>query len=153
MGVDRSFNGEKTAFRNEKYNQGIKIKGMMEKIINKQQRELEDMDTVMSQKMDRLQIFLKEMLADKRSNREKLSDIKEDIIKFKMAKEAIWDRVTLTATTGNRGTWEDQCLVLEEMIAKAQSAAKAEQKKGTYLAEELSNVVMRGLTREEKYES
>jgi hypothetical protein len=40
----------------------------------------------MNQKYDRLQSYLKDKLNDKRINRNKLADIKEDIIKFKLSK-------------------------------------------------------------------
>ena len=59
---------------------------MMERYTQKYQRELEELELVMNQKLDRLNIFLKERLHEKRSNRDKLSDIKEDILKYKMNK-------------------------------------------------------------------
>lgn len=40
----------------------------------------------MQQKYERLQVYLKDKLADKRQNRDKLAEIKEDIIKFKLSK-------------------------------------------------------------------
>lgn len=53
----------------------------------------------MSQRLDRLQILLKERLHEKRANREKLTDIKEDMMRYKMNKEEIWNR--LGTGTGN----------------------------------------------------
>lgn len=47
----------------------------------------------MSQRLDRLQILLKERLHEKRANREKLTDIKEDMMRYKMNKEDIWNRL------------------------------------------------------------
>lgn len=40
----------------------------------------------MSQKYERLQNYLKDRLNDKRVSRDKLTDIKEDILKFKLNK-------------------------------------------------------------------
>ena len=47
---------------------------------------MEELELLMSQKLDRLNIFLKERLHEKRTNRDKLSEIKEDILKYKMNK-------------------------------------------------------------------
>jgi hypothetical protein len=44
----------------------------MEKYTQRNQRELDEIDLVMGQKMDRLNAFLKERLHEKRVNREKL---------------------------------------------------------------------------------
>ena len=49
---------------------------MMERYTQKYQREMEELELVMSQRLDRLQILLKERLHEKRSNRDKLTDIK-----------------------------------------------------------------------------
>jgi hypothetical protein len=54
----------------------------------------------------------------KRQNREKISDIKEDIIKFKLMKESTWDRVTSSMATSD-SSFHDEILIKEEMIAKA----------------------------------
>lgn len=72
----------------------------------------------MSHKYERLQNYLKDRLNDKRISRDKLVDIKEDIIKFKMSKESIWDRTTATTVSANKNAWEDECSALEEMISK-----------------------------------
>jgi len=60
----------------------------------------------MTQKHERLQNYLRDRLADKRASRDKLSEIKEDIIRFKLSKEAIWDRTVLNASSGH-AHWED----------------------------------------------
>lgn len=62
----------------------------------------------MGQKLVQLQHYLRERLNEKRRARENLADIKEDILKFRQAKEAIWDRAS-TAATGNKAIWEDNC--------------------------------------------
>jgi hypothetical protein len=41
----------------------------------------------MGQKLDRLNIYLKERLFEKRANREKLAELKEDIFKLRVNKE------------------------------------------------------------------
>ena len=46
---------------------------MMEKYTQKYQREMEELELVMSQKLDRLNIYLKERLHEKRTNRDKIS--------------------------------------------------------------------------------
>jgi hypothetical protein len=76
-----------------------------------------------------------------------VSEIKEDIIKFKMSKESIWDKLTLSSATAHKNTWEEECLALEDLIGKAEANVKSERKKGDYLSEELTNFVMRGLKR------
>lgn len=78
---------------------------MMEKTIQRHQKELEDLNSVMSQKYERLQNYLKDRLSDKRISRDKLVDIKEDIIKFKLGKESVWDRTALNTAAANRGAW------------------------------------------------
>jgi hypothetical protein len=40
----------------------------------------------MSQKFERLQIYLRDRLSDKRKSRDKLAEINEDILKFKLNK-------------------------------------------------------------------
>lgn len=87
----------------------------------------------MAQKHERLQAYLKDRLTDKRASREKLSEIKEDIIRFKLSREGVWDRVVLGTAAVHRNAWEDECLALEEAIGKAEAAVKAERKKGEYL--------------------
>ncbi len=106
----------------------------------------------MSQKYERLNAYLKDRISEKRVNREKVAQIKEDIIKFKLSKESVWDKATLSTVASKKNVWEEECLALEEMVAKAQASVKAERKKGDYLTEELTNFVMRGLKKEEKYE-
>jgi hypothetical protein len=73
---------------------------------------MEDLNTVMNQKYDRLQNYLKDKLNDKRINRNKLADIKEDIIKFKLSKESAWDKATLNSSIANKNVWEEECLAL-----------------------------------------
>jgi DNA polymerase II small subunit/DNA polymerase delta subunit B len=79
----------------------------MEKTVQRQQREVEDLTAVMKQKYDRLTAYLKERVNEKRVNREKLADLKEDIAKFKLSKESIWDKVTLATTSSTKNSWED----------------------------------------------
>lgn len=67
---------------------------------------MEDLNTVMNQKYDRLQSYLKDKLNDKRINRNKLADIKEDIIKFKLSKESSWDKAILNSSIANKNVWE-----------------------------------------------
>lgn len=105
----------------------------------------------MAQKYERLNAYLKDRINEKRINRDKVAEIKEDIVKFKLSKESIWDKVTLSTVSSAKNGWEEQCLCLEETIGKAEAAVKAERKKGEYLTEELTNFVMRGLRKEEKY--
>jgi hypothetical protein len=99
-----------------------------------------------------LQGYFKDRLNDKRQNREKLTDIKEDVIKFKLSKEAIWDKVSLSAVLAQKNAREEEYLALEDLIGKAEASVRTERKKGEYLADELTNLVMRGLKREEKFE-
>lgn len=58
----------------------------------------------MSQKFERLQIYLRDRLSDKRKSRDKLAEINEDILKFKLNKQSVWDKVSIT---GHKGSWED----------------------------------------------
>lgn len=58
--------------RNQKYKINESIQNVMEKYTQRNQRELDEIDLVMGQKMDRLNAFLKERLHEKRVNREKL---------------------------------------------------------------------------------
>lgn len=88
----------------------------------------------MSQKHERLQAYLKDRLGDKRASRDKLAEIKEDIIKFRLSKEQGWDRA-LNTVNAHRNAWEEECLALEDAIGKAEAAVKAERKKGEYLGE------------------
>jgi hypothetical protein len=148
--VDKNLNGEKSALRGEKYQISLQTQAMMEKSILRHQKELEDLNSVMSQKYERLQNYLKERLNDKRVSRDKLVDIKEDIIKFKLNKEAFWDRAALNSSV-NKNAWEEECLLLEDAISKAEASVKSERKKGEYLAEELTSFVMKGLKKEEKF--
>ena len=48
----------------------------MEKVAQKQQREVRDLASVMEQKHQRLQAYLQERLGDKRVNRQKLVEIR-----------------------------------------------------------------------------
>lgn len=89
----------------------------------------------MAQKYDRLKAYLKDRISEKRVNREKIAEIKEDIVKFRLSKESIWDKVTLSTVSTAKNGWEEQCLSLEEIIGKAEAAVKAERKKGEYLTE------------------
>jgi hypothetical protein len=73
----------------------------------------------MAQKHERLQNYLRDRLGDKRNSRDKLAEIREDIIKFRLSREAIWDRTALTTAAVNRNAWEDECLALEDAIGKA----------------------------------
>lgn len=59
----------------------------------------------MSTKYDRLQTYLKDKINDKRLSREKLTEIKEDILKFKISKEAIWDKTTLATVSNHKNSW------------------------------------------------
>lgn len=92
----------------------------MEKYTQKYQREMEELELVMNQKLDRLNIFLKERLHEKRSNRDKLSDIKEDILKYKMNKEEVWNKVGTNSGT-MKTSWMEECVGLEDLIAKSKS--------------------------------
>ena len=38
-------------------------------------------------------------------NPNKLADIKEDIIKFKLSKESAWDKATLNSSVANKNIW------------------------------------------------
>lgn len=66
---------------------------------------MEDLNIVMNQKYERLQSYLKDKLNDKRINRNKLADIKEDVIKFKLSKESAWDKATLNSSVANKNIW------------------------------------------------
>ena len=61
----------------------------------------------MKQKYERLTAYLKERVNEKRINREKVAQLKEDIAKFKLSKESIWDKVTLATTTAGKNGWEE----------------------------------------------
>ena len=78
----------------------------IEKIVQRQQREVDDLTTVMMQKYDRLNAYYKERVSEKRNNKNKLADIKEDIAKFKLSKEAIWDKVSLATSTSTKSRWD-----------------------------------------------
>lgn len=56
----------------------------------------------MNQKYERLGAYLKDRVNDKRNNRAKLAEIREDIIKFKLSKESIWDKISLATTSANK---------------------------------------------------
>ena len=79
FGVDKNLNGERSAFRAEKYQISLQTQNMMEKTVQRHQKELEDLNAVMSQKYERLQNYLKDRLNDKRISRDKLTDIKEEL--------------------------------------------------------------------------
>ena len=51
----------------------------------------------------------------------------------------------------NKNAREEEYLILEDLISKAEASVRTERKKGEYLADELTNLVMRGLKREEKF--
>jgi hypothetical protein len=121
--------------RAEKYHTNEKKQLEIEKIVQRQQRELDDLSSVMAQKFERLNAYYKERVNEKRANREKVAEIKEDCTKFKLGKESIWDKVTLATTSSTKNGWEEECIILEEMIGKAEGAVKAERKKGEYLTE------------------
>ena len=61
----------------------------------------------MTQKQERLNAYYKDRISDKRVNRDKLTDLKEDISKFKLSKESIWDKVTLSTSANIKNGWED----------------------------------------------
>ncbi len=105
FGVDKNLNGERSAFRAEKYQISLQTQNMMEKTVQRHQKELEDLNAVMSQKYERLQNYLKDRLNDKRISRDKLTDIKEDIIKFKLSRESVWDRTALSTAAANKNAW------------------------------------------------
>lgn len=84
-----------------------KMQIAIEKIVQRQQREVDDLIGVMNQKQDRLNAYYKERMSEKRVNRDKLSDLKEDISKFKLSKESIWDKVTLSTSANIKNSWED----------------------------------------------
>ena len=58
----------------------------MQKYTQRNQRELDEIELVMGQKLDRLNIYLKERLFQKRANRDKLAELKEDIFKLRVNK-------------------------------------------------------------------
>lgn len=58
----------------------------------------------MSDKMLKLEGYYRERVAKKRSNRDKLIELKEDIMKLQMAKESAWDRVTDTYQNSNKNS-------------------------------------------------
>lgn len=89
----------------------------------------------MASKFDKLESMLRERMNSKRRNYEKLTELKEDILKFKMSKQLVWDKVTSSATTGKKSAYEDEVINLEELIAKADSVSKNELKKGKYMSE------------------
>lgn len=93
----------------------------------------------MNQKLDRLNSYLKERLHEKRSNRDKLVDLKEDIMKFKINKEEVWNKgashmSSVVNANINKGAWEEEYFSLEEMISRAKSTVQAESKKGDYMS-------------------
>ncbi len=57
-------------------------------------------------------------MARKRSNRDKLTELKEDILKLQMSKESSWDKVTETYQNSNKNSLEERCRMLEEFVAK-----------------------------------
>lgn len=94
----------------------------------------------MGQKLDRLNSFLKERLNEKRSNRDKLADLKEDIMKFKLNKEEIWNKGAINMTSVvnaniNKSAWDEEYFAMEEMISSSKSTIQAESKKGDYMSE------------------
>jgi len=84
-----------------------KMQIAIEKIVQRQQREVDDLMGVMNQKQERLTAYYKDRISEKRVNRDKLCDLKEDISKFKLSKESIWDKVTLSTSASIKNGWED----------------------------------------------
>ncbi len=56
----------------------------------------------MSERFEKMQALLKEKANRKRYNRDKLSELKQDIIKLKILKENAWDKITDTYQNSNK---------------------------------------------------
>jgi hypothetical protein len=54
MGMDKGLGQQKSSLRTDKYNMNLKIQSLMEKTIQKSQREIEDLEGLMSDKMLKL---------------------------------------------------------------------------------------------------
>ena len=111
--MDKGLAAQKNSVRNEKYNMSVKIQSMMEKQIIKQQRELDEVEAIMSERFDKLQALYRDKANKKRSNRDKITELKQDIIKLKMNKELAWDKITDTYQNTNKNVLEDRVRGLE----------------------------------------
>ena len=111
--MDKDLAAQKNSVRNEKYHMSVKIQSMMEKQIIKQQRELDEVEAIMSERFDKLQALYRDKANKKRSNRDKITELKQDIIKLKMNKELAWDKITDTYQNTNKNVLEDRVRGLE----------------------------------------
>ena len=105
--IEKNLSNDKSSLRSEKHHMNDKMQIAIEKIVQRQQREVDDLMGVMNQKQERLNAYYKERMSEKRVSRDKLSDIKEDVSKFKLSKESIWDKVTLSTSATLQNGWED----------------------------------------------
>lgn len=108
MGVEVGLNEEMSSLRTQKYHQGAKVQVMMEKVAQRQQREVDDLGSVMEQKHQRLQAYLQERLSDKRASRQKLVDTREDTLRFKLGKESLWDKLSTGAANPASVAYQEQ---------------------------------------------
>lgn len=73
----------------------------------------------MGQKLERLNAFYKERLHEKRIIREKLAELKEDIMKSKLNKEDITNKtISSQFSTTNKAVCDEEAFLMEEEIAK-----------------------------------
>ncbi len=52
--MDKGLSQQKTSLKTDKYNMNLKIQSLMEKTIQKNQREIQDLEALMNQKMLKL---------------------------------------------------------------------------------------------------
>ena len=76
MGLEAGLSEDMSNLRNQKYHQSAKLQVMMEKVAQRQQRELEDLQSLMEQKHARLKAYLSERLGEKRTSRQKLVELR-----------------------------------------------------------------------------
>ncbi len=63
----------------------------------------------MSDKLLRLESFYRQKISKKRSNRDKLTELKQDIIKLQMMKQSGWDRISDTYQNSNKNSLQERC--------------------------------------------
>ena len=93
-GTDKGLGQQKSELRKDKYNLNLKIQAMSERVMQKNQREIEELEAVMEEKASKLEAYYRDRVNKKRANREKMVELREDIIKLELSKENAWDRIT-----------------------------------------------------------
>ena len=58
----------------------------------------------MGDKLGKLEAYYRDRVCKKRANRDKLVDLREDVIKLQLNKENAWDRITDTYQHANKNS-------------------------------------------------